>query len=1304
MPAVSTLNVRITASVTEFNKALKRMERDLRFFGMRMSRIGMEMTTSLTLPIAAFGAKAVQAAGDIEALRLALETTFKSAGRSVEEARKELEALRIVALQPGIDFEQAVRGSIRLQNVGYSAEAARAILVELANAIALTGGSAIELDGVTRQFAQVIAKGRILQEDLTIIQENMPAIGQALKNAFGTSSAERLRELGVTTEQLIASVIIELNKLPRVQGGIKNAIVNFFATLKIEMAAFGEAINRAINIEETGNKILGFLKSVRVAFEGLPNSAQKFIVYFASGLAVIGPLIKIIGGLALTFGRLIDVVKLFGNTVVNIFGIVSNVVVFLSNNFTVLLKKIVATQVGTKIIASFQAAYAAASAGVIAFTNSVRAAAVAFFNATAAAIGFRAAVIAATLGVAAIIAGIVSAVMALASAFNSASKSQEVFKEGQQQIIQQFVQEEASIKKSFDVLKNYTVSIEERRKAIEDIKNKYPDYIKGIDLEKASLSELDKIQKEVTANSLKRIALQQRESALLKYREKEVELLRKISDAQTRPIGLGESLAGGRSAVLSRLQKELEDLRKEAREVDASFSRVFGLGVYGAKTFSEAIGNLGETAQNTNVLIRKIDLAAPIQSSAAEAREAGSDYAKTLESLLKTGTEVSKVSSGTEKSTKRMRNALADVTAGLRAFDERLRLQGESYDFLQDKARFLEQAIQKLLKAGFSSASEEVIKLNDELADLNNRIENEINTYKKLRDEWSKPVRIPEPVIPDINVRGILTPLEQGLKEQFDKVFGKEKTIVYSIVKNKKGEPTGRTVKRVIEPPKIESSEQISALIELEKRIDVIREKLATLPSPQFLTEGQKDFERLEKGFIRFGDAWSTVLKNSREEAREYGSVIRENIELTDGLQNFISKTAQKAMADIPAMTLLLADFISNLGVPAQKLGQVMGNITSGIAELWLSVGDAIYNASERISNDFKTIADAFKQLGNVALQEALKVVRAWVQQGVAAAVAKALKGPLPFPLNMAAAAAAGGAAAVLFTAAIKSLKIPGLAKGGVIKKPTLAVVGEYPGASKDPEIIIRQSVIENIFNEEKLRSDNKINKSILLERIKNSVERVKQYPKYSSPSDIKTKDRPGVVFRPTVAVFSSSNLNDKNPLLVFRSSIIERVVDKIKDGQNDLISGRDFAERVKTFVSPFNLSPRIDLSTFITDKRSDKREKEGVDTNASFNESKFKIYNFISKLFRNTSAFSSNRLFRDFRIPAFAKGGVIKKPMIGLIGEYINVASNPEIVAPENLIREIFREETGVLQARVSGSDLLFVLERASKQKNRIV
>lgn len=40
-----------------------------------------------------------------------------------------------------------------------------------------------------------------------------------------------------------------------------------------------------------------------------------------------------------------------------------------------------------------------------------------------------------------------------------------------------------------------------------------------------------------------------------------------------------------------------------------------------------------------------------------------------------------------------------------------------------------------------------------------------------------------------------------------------------------------------------------------------------------------------------------------------------------------------------------------------------------------------------------------------------------------------------------------------------------------------------------------------------------------------------------------------------------------------------------------------------------------------------------------------------------------------------FANGGVINKPTLGLVGEYTGARNNPEIITPENKMREVFGE-----------------------------
>lgn len=66
-----------------------------------------------------------------------------------------------------------------------------------------------------------------------------------------------------------------------------------------------------------------------------------------------------------------------------------------------------------------------------------------------------------------------------------------------------------------------------------------------------------------------------------------------------------------------------------------------------------------------------------------------------------------------------------------------------------------------------------------------------------------------------------------------------------------------------------------------------------------------------------------------------------------------------------------------------------------------------------------------------------------------------------------------------------------------------------------------------------------------------------------------------------------------------------------------------------------------------------------------------------ISSAWSSISSFVSSAISRlaSVKIPHFANGGVITKPTIGLMGEYSGASSNPEIVTPENLLRNIVGE-----------------------------
>jgi hypothetical protein len=145
------LIARIGAEIGPLQRALKTAERDLKSFSRKAGTLGDTLSAGISAPIAIIGGSALKAAGDIEQLQLALESTFKNQGRTIAESRKELEALRQSAKAPGLDFEQAVKASIRFQNVGISAEKARKAIEELANATATSGGTAENFNSATVQ-------------------------------------------------------------------------------------------------------------------------------------------------------------------------------------------------------------------------------------------------------------------------------------------------------------------------------------------------------------------------------------------------------------------------------------------------------------------------------------------------------------------------------------------------------------------------------------------------------------------------------------------------------------------------------------------------------------------------------------------------------------------------------------------------------------------------------------------------------------------------------------------------------------------------------------------------------------------------------------------------------------------------------------------------------------------------------------------------------------------------------------------------------------------------------------------------
>jgi len=290
------LNVILGLRVKDFQKSLRKAERSLKRTARNLQNIGTDLTQSISLPIAGIGLASIQAAGDIEALEKGLKAVLPAG----ESAREELEKLRKVAELPGLGFEQAVRGSVRLQAIGFNADQSRESLAAFGRVVAVTGGTAQELDSVVRQITQINAKGRILAEDLNIIQENAPAIGIALQDAFGTTNVEAIRESGISAGEFTKRLVEAINsgeEFQKVQGGLKNAIENVTIATRIFLSDLGKEINRLFDVQGIAERFASTLADLSAKFNALDDDTKRTIITIGAVAAAIGPVLLIIGKL-----------------------------------------------------------------------------------------------------------------------------------------------------------------------------------------------------------------------------------------------------------------------------------------------------------------------------------------------------------------------------------------------------------------------------------------------------------------------------------------------------------------------------------------------------------------------------------------------------------------------------------------------------------------------------------------------------------------------------------------------------------------------------------------------------------------------------------------------------------------------------------------------------------------------------------------------------------------------------------------------------------------------------------------------
>ena len=200
-------------------------------------------------------------------------------------------------------------------------------------------------------------------------------------------------------------------------------------------------------------------------------------------------------------------------------------------------------------------------------------------------------------------------------------------------------------------------------------------------------------------------------------------------------------------------------------------------------------------------------------------------------------------------------------------------------------------------------------------------------------------------------------------------------------------------------------------------------------------------------------------------------------------LKDAIGELLEMGLSPTDTQVLALSERLATLNSNAEVLPTTFANVASGmlpvletmttanekirtLGDYFGNIGDALTTAAVTAGKSMYEMAasgeTSFKKLGKAALKSAADIIRGYIMEGVAAVVSDALK---KFGLiGLAIGAAAGAGAGVLFNQALKAIKVPALAKGGLAYGPQLAMVGDNPGAATDPEVIAPLSKLQGIM------------------------------------------------------------------------------------------------------------------------------------------------------------------------------------------------------------------------------------------------
>ena len=275
------LSIALTLNDKQFQSGLRKATRSMTKFGKSMQRTGKTLSTSLTLPVLAFGAASVKAFDEQIKAETKLRTALGEDEKAFARLKKQAQELQKITL---FGDEATIEAAAFLAQLGLNENAISRLLPLIQ-------------DFATAQNMQLGDAAKLVAKSVGSSTNALSRYGITIEGAVGE------------TERLDSAV----NALSTAFGGTSEAIakegLGAFQQLKNELGDVSEEFGKLIldNIEplkKSISELTGFLRGL--------NTAQKQTALRIAGIAAVaGPLIIILGKVATAVSTIVRIFMAF---------------------------------------------------------------------------------------------------------------------------------------------------------------------------------------------------------------------------------------------------------------------------------------------------------------------------------------------------------------------------------------------------------------------------------------------------------------------------------------------------------------------------------------------------------------------------------------------------------------------------------------------------------------------------------------------------------------------------------------------------------------------------------------------------------------------------------------------------------------------------------------------------------------------------------------------------------------------------------------------------------------------------------